>query len=249
MIRPGSAPQLRVLIELGILPVSVIPVFLPHLWASSCDLGLGLKIWIFPTGFLWTARPDSSLILRSTGLKLKTLILPKLASVVFFAAFLAPCWSVPRNSTWVLFVSSRRTTFMFWARRDSVGIWVDLAIERFPLFLPRTELGLTRRGRWHCSSFPSCNSPPAFLKHFQSGPWRTVQLRKRCKMVPPCLFQAERCVLVLRLAVGCRFTPQNSFLLQIYPEIAFFSFSTQKPKIYQSMQVLGIFPYKTYTKR
>jgi len=41
-IRPGSALQLRVLIELGILPASVFPVFLPRFWASSRDLGLGL---------------------------------------------------------------------------------------------------------------------------------------------------------------------------------------------------------------
>ena len=195
------------------------------------------------------ARANSALILRYYGLKLKTLILLKTASVVFFAAFLAPCWFVLRNSTWVLFVSSRRTTFMFGSRRDSVGIWVDLAIKRKPLFLPRTELGSVRRGRWHCSYFASCNLPPAFLEFLQSGPWRAVLTRIRCKSVPPCWFQTERCILVLRLAVGCRITPQNFFLHQIHPEFAFFYFSAQKQKIYQSMQILGIFFYIKYMQK
>ena len=49
----------RVLSEIGFLPAPVFPAFLPRLVGSPCVLGLKLKVWIFPTSLLWTARPNS----------------------------------------------------------------------------------------------------------------------------------------------------------------------------------------------
>ena len=60
--------KLRVLIELGFLPDSIFPAFLPRILGSSCILGLKLSVWIFSTSLLWMGRPNSPPILRYFGL-------------------------------------------------------------------------------------------------------------------------------------------------------------------------------------
>ena len=49
--------------------------------------------------------------------------------------------------------------------------------------------------------FVNCNLPPTFSKVLQSGPARSAEA-ERCILVPPCVFQVERCSLVplLRLS-------------------------------------------------
>ena len=136
--------KLRVLLELGFMPASVFPAFLPRFLGSSCVLVLGLKVWIFATSLLWMGRPNSLQILRYFGLSPNPSSAGNPAPVVFFAAFLAPCWTVLRDSTWGLILTSRRTTFMFWARRDSSFVGVKIAIYSGFKIPPKTE---SRRGR------------------------------------------------------------------------------------------------------
>ena len=157
-------------------------------------------------------RANSSWILRYFGLNQKTLILLETCSVVFFTAFLAPWWSVLRDSTWGLFVSSRRTTFMFWSWRDSAFLWVNFAIYRGWTFCP--EVGARRGRRPRVSqSFANRVLPPAFSKYLQSGPARGGQRGK--VQIGPSVRLSGRMV---------RFGPPNCGWLQNHvPEFLFAS--------------------------
>ena len=115
-------------------------------------------------------------------------------------------------------------------------------------FSAREQSTLGASGKMTLFIFPESQFAPHIFGKFAIRSSRAVLTWKMCKLVPPCCFRAERCILVPIFMEACIISSQNFFLHQIHPEFTFFYFSAQKPKIYQSIQILGIFLYKTYAK-
>ena len=128
-------------------------------------------------------------------------------------------------------------------------IWVNLAIKSDPLFLPRSEPLVDASGKMTLFIFPELQFAPRVFEIFSIRSLAHCAVAEKVQ-IGPSVFVSGRKV---------HFGPPACCWLQNHvpeflfasnsPEIAFFYFSAQKPKTYQSMQILGIFLYKIYAKR
>ena len=152
---------------------------------------------------------------------------------VFLAAFLPRYWIVLHDSTWALFLRSRRTIFMFFSWCDSAWIVVDFAKIRSP------EKQSRRRGIRVCRNpgFQESRFCPETFECLQRDPralawWNKVQTgpSARCNSVPPCSVLQKRVIQSLFSWLPLKSRPSFPFCIKFTQNLYFSIFLHKNQK-------------------